>query len=70
MVRVEVANVRWAERNRFGLEFLKMTEADKNRLFGLVRELLCVKLYRGLIVTHHQRAKSTRPKLRAAARVN
>ena len=37
-VRVEVAKVRWAERNRFGLEFLKMPEADKNRVFQLVRD--------------------------------
>jgi hypothetical protein len=37
-VRVEVAKVRWAERNRFGLEFLKMPEADKDRLLGLVTD--------------------------------
>ena len=37
-VRVEVAKVRWAERNRSGLKFLKMPEADKHRLLGLVRE--------------------------------
>jgi hypothetical protein len=36
--RVEVAKVRWAERNRFGLEFLKMPERDKERLLGLVRD--------------------------------
>lgn len=36
-VRVEVAKVRWADRNLFGLEFLKMPEADKERLFGLVK---------------------------------
>jgi hypothetical protein len=36
-VRVEVAKVRWAERNRFGLEFLKMPTADKDRLLGLGR---------------------------------
>jgi hypothetical protein len=37
-VRVEVAKVRWAERNRFGLEFLKMPEADKDRLLGLMTD--------------------------------
>lgn len=37
-VRVEVAKVRWADGNRFGLEFLKMPEADKNRLLGLVQD--------------------------------
>jgi hypothetical protein len=37
-VRVEVAKVRWAEGNRFGLEFLKMREADKDRVFQLVRD--------------------------------
>jgi hypothetical protein len=37
-VRVEIAKVRWAERNRFGPEFLKMPEADKDRLLGLVRD--------------------------------
>jgi hypothetical protein len=37
-VRVEVAKVRWAARNRFGLEFLKMPEADKDRLLGLVKD--------------------------------
>ena len=38
VVRVEVAEVRWAERNRFGLEFLKMPEADKDWLLGLVKD--------------------------------
>ncbi len=38
VVRVEVAKVRWAEGNRFGLEFLKFGEADQHRLLGLVRE--------------------------------
>ncbi len=37
-VRVEVAKVRWADRNRFGLEFLKFDEADQHRLLGLVRD--------------------------------
>jgi hypothetical protein len=37
-VRVDVAKVRWADRNRFGLEFLKMPEADEDRLLGLVRD--------------------------------
>lgn len=37
-VRVDVAKVRWADRNRFGLEFLKMPEADKDRLLGLVKD--------------------------------
>jgi hypothetical protein len=37
-VRVEVAKVRWAARNRFSLEFLKMPEADKDRLLGLVKD--------------------------------
>jgi hypothetical protein len=37
-VRVEVAKVRLADGNRFGLEFLKMPEADKGRLLGLVRD--------------------------------
>jgi hypothetical protein len=37
-VRVDVAKVRWVERNRFGLEFLKMPEADKDRLLGLVKD--------------------------------
>lgn len=37
-VRVEAAKVRWAERNRFGLEFLNMPEADKARLLGLVTD--------------------------------
>ena len=37
-VRVEVAKVRWAKRNRFGLKFLKMPEADKDRLLGLVKD--------------------------------
>ena len=36
-VRVEVAKVRWADRNLFGLEFLRMPEADKARLFGIVK---------------------------------
>ncbi len=35
---IEVAKVRWAERNRFGLEFLKMPQDDKERLLGLVRD--------------------------------
>jgi len=38
-VRVEVAKVRWAEGKRFGLEFLKMAERDKDRLLGLVKDL-------------------------------
>jgi hypothetical protein len=37
-VCVQVAKVRWGERNRFGLEFLKMPKADKNRLLGLVKD--------------------------------
>src|SRR5688500_4546725 len=37
-VRVEVAKVRWADGNRFGVEFLKMPEADKDLVFHLVRE--------------------------------
>jgi hypothetical protein len=37
-VRVEVDKVRWAERNRFGVQFLKMPEADKDRLLGLVKD--------------------------------
>lgn len=31
------AKVRWADGNRFGLEFLKMPEADKDRLLGRVK---------------------------------
>jgi hypothetical protein len=38
VVRVEVAKVRWAECNRFGLEFLKLTEDHKERLFGLLKD--------------------------------
>ena len=30
--------MRWAEGNRCGLEFLKMPEADKHRLVGLVKD--------------------------------
>ena len=37
-VRVEVAKVRWADRNRFGVEFLKVAEADQHRLLGLVKD--------------------------------
>jgi hypothetical protein len=37
-IHVEVARVRWTERNWFGLEFLKMPEADKDRVFQLVRD--------------------------------
>jgi hypothetical protein len=37
-VRVEVAKVRWPDGYRFGLEFLKMPEADKDRLLGLVKD--------------------------------
>jgi hypothetical protein len=37
-VRMEVAKVRWAEGNRCSLEFLKMPEADKHRLVGLVKD--------------------------------
>jgi hypothetical protein len=44
VVRVEVAKVRWAERNRFGLEFLKMPKADKDRLLGLGEGFLCVRM--------------------------
>lgn len=36
-VRVEVAKVRWADGNRYGLEFFKMPEADKDRLLGRVK---------------------------------
>ena len=36
-LRVEVAKVRWADGNRYGLEFFKMPEADKDRLLGRVK---------------------------------
>ena len=37
-VRVEVAKVRWAARNRFGLEFLKISEDHKEQLLGIVKD--------------------------------
>lgn len=36
MLRIEVAKVRWSDGKRFGLEFLKLPEAHKERLMGLV----------------------------------
>ncbi|WP_447985069.1 PilZ domain-containing protein [Nitrospira sp. Nam74] len=35
-IHVEVAKVRWTERNRFGLEFLKMEESGKKKLCEFV----------------------------------
>jgi hypothetical protein len=37
-VRMDVAKVRWADGNRFGRESLKMPEAHKEQLLGLVKD--------------------------------
>jgi hypothetical protein len=35
-IHVQVAKVRWTERNQFGLEFVKMPESDKKELCEIV----------------------------------